>query len=203
MLRGSFRHDSSAFSESGLYSAAIYPGKIGPDAVDALIDTTTRWVMIRDEHTGSSVKADYGTKSFKYAGNELNGEEVADWVCLEPAINCLNYQPYLIANKLKYPGVLGLARPGKRSIYAQNADLVFEQSIITSYFENEESSFSLRLSKDSESWIDWGTPDASEQIGTPGEIAMLDDYFWSMPMRGMSFDGKEYFRFAPHPEAKF
>ena len=117
---------------------------------------------------------------------------MADWVCLEPAINCLNYQPYLLSDKLKYPAVLGLARPGKRSIYADNDDLddlETEQSMITSYFEDDERFFSFRFSNEFDSWIDWGTPDASEQTGTPGEIDMLDDYFWSTPMRGMSFDG--------------
>ena len=119
----------------GIYSASIYPGEIGQNSFDALIDTTTRWVMIRDKHSGSDVKSDRGTKSFNYAGNEVNGEEVADWVCLEPGQNnCLNYQPYLIANELKYPAVLGLARPGRRSLYEHNDDLETEQSLLTSYF---------------------------------------------------------------------
>ena len=108
----------------GIYSAIIYPGEIGQNAFKALIDTTTRWVMVRDEHSGSDVKSDYPTMSFKYAGKEVNGERVADWVCLEPGQNnCLNYQPYVIADKLKYPAVLGLARPGKQSIEAHNDDL--------------------------------------------------------------------------------
>ena len=74
---------------------------------------------------------------------------------------------------------------------------------MSSYFDSDSQYFSTRFSRDYDSWIDWGTPDASEQIGHSGKIDMLDDYFWSTPMRGMSFDGFTYYGFEPHPEAEF
>ena len=57
----------------GLYSATIYPG--GTTAVDALIDTTTMWVLVRDEHLASSEGYTDLSKTLKYADKEVTGDK--------------------------------------------------------------------------------------------------------------------------------
>lgn len=88
-------------------------------------------------------------------------------------------------------GVIGLARPNKKIYVAPKASIPDStQSILASIESETMQSFSTRLSKNVVSWIDFGEPNADENIDAV-TIGLNDDYFWSTSLESIQIGSNQ------------
>lgn len=94
-------------------------------------------------------------------------------------------------------GVLGLARPN--ALMVLNPSLTpTDKRFLLSSLQLTEQKFTTRFQHKYISWIEFGKPDTRQISEDPVEIAMIDDFFWSVESQGVRIgeDPSKAFRFA-------